>query len=445
MRSIALLICTIFVLFMLRLDRKQSPEVTFAFWIPTIWFLVVSSKPVALWFQSTGATIEEGNPLDRLFLIVILCLGLAMLIKRKFNWSDIIKENIWLLILLSYMLFSCLWTDAPFISFKRWTRELITIVMVFVMISEPQPWKSLESLLRRTIYILIPFSYLLINYFPEYGRLYLHHSGDLMWIGATLHKNSLAMLCVTAIFFLIWTFIRRREESISPVPWYQNYFEVLILILALWLMGGPNHSFNYSATATIAGTIGLVMLIGFYWLKKRGIILSPIILTALIAVIFIYGTITPMIGKLSLIDVSSVAGREKTLTGRTQVWEQLVPVAMKRPLIGYGHGGFWTTDARADFDITGSHNGFLDIILSLGFVGLVLYSIFFLSNIRKAQKVILRNFDWGVFWICSLVIFLLSNITESSVASFMSSDFVVILCITFTSVANSSSASDFTS
>jgi len=186
---------------MLRLDRKQSPEVTFAFWIPTIWFLVVSSKPVALWFQSTGATIEEGNPLDRLFLIVILCLGLAMLIKRKFNWSDIIKENIWLLILLSYMLFSCLWTDAPFISFKRWTRELITIVMVFVMISEPQPWKSLESLLRRTIYILIPFSYLLINYFPEYGRLYLHHSGDLMWIGATLHKNSLAMLCVTAIFF----------------------------------------------------------------------------------------------------------------------------------------------------------------------------------------------------------------------------------------------------
>jgi len=433
--AIALLICTIFVLFMLRLDRKQSTEVTFAFWIPTIWFLIVSSKPVAIWFQSTGATIEEGNPLDRLFLIIMLCLGVTILIKRKFNWSAILKENISLVLLLSYMLVSCLWADTPFISFKRWTRELIAIIMASVIISEPQPWKALESLLRRTTYILIPLSFILINYFPEYGRIYVHHSGDLMWVGASIHKNSLTQLCLAAIFFLVWTFIRRRRGSSSAVPRYQTILEIFILFLAVWIMGGPNHNFNYSATATIAGVIGFMMLMGFYWFKKYGRIPSTSALAALILIVIIYGTLTPMIGKLSLINVSSVAGRDETLTGRAQVWEQVVPTAMKRPLFGHGHEGFWTTDSRKDFDISGAHNGFLDIILSLGFVGLGLYSVFFLSNIRKAQEWMVKNFDWGVFWICSLLMLLLSNITESY-HSFISQAFVIILCLTFASTAS---------
>ncbi len=370
--------------------------------------------------------------MDRLFLIVMLCLGVAMLIKRKFNWAAILKENFWLLLLLSYMLVSCLWTETPFISFKRWTRELITIVMVSVIISEPHPWKSLESLLRRTVYILIPLSIVLINYFPEYGRMYLHHSGDLMWIGAAMHKNTLTQLCVAAIFFLVWTFLRRRQGSISMVPRYQTILEVFIIVLAVWIMGGPNHSFNYSATATIAGVIGLLMLIGFYWLKKKGKIPGPKLLSILVIILITYGTLTPMIGKLSLINVSSAVGRDETLTGRAEVWEKVVPIAMKRPLFGHGHEGFWTTNTREEFDIPGAHNGFLDIILCLGFIGLGLYGIFFISNIRKAQREMMMHFDWGVFWICSLVMLILSNITESFV-SFMSMRFVVILCLTFAS------------
>jgi hypothetical protein len=240
------------------------------FWIPTIWFLVVSSKPVAIWFQSTGATIEEGNPLDRLFLITIFSLGVALLIKRKPNILSIIKENVWLILLLIYMLLSCLWSDAPFISFKRWSRELIAVVMVLVVVCEPHPWTAVECLLRRTAYILIPYSYVLINYFPEYGRLYVHHSGDLMWIGAAMHKNSLTQLCMATIFFLIWSFFRRRQGNISSIPRHQTLLEAFIILLALWIMGGPNHNFNYSATATIGGIAGLCLFIGLHWLKNAG-------------------------------------------------------------------------------------------------------------------------------------------------------------------------------
>ena len=210
MPTIAFIICTICVLYMLRLDRKQSPEVSFAFWIPTIWFLLLSSKPLSIWFQAGGQTIEEGNPRDRIFLTTVLVLGLIILVKRRFSWSNLIKNNVWLILLLGFMLAGCFWSSEPFISFKRWTREVIAIVAVALVASEQYPLKALESLFRRSVYILIPFSYICINYFPEYGRIYVHHSGDLMWLGVAMHKNTLTQLCVFAVFFLIWTFIRRR-------------------------------------------------------------------------------------------------------------------------------------------------------------------------------------------------------------------------------------------
>ena len=327
------------------------------------------------------------------------------------------------------MLLSCLWANAPFISFKRWTRELITIVMIAVIASEPHPLKALESLLRRLVYILIPFSYLLINYFSEYGRAYVHHSGDLMWIGAAMHKNSLVQLCVTANFFLVWTFIKRRQGRNIAVSKYQTYLEVFILLLSFWIMGGPYHSLTYSATATAAFVVGLLMLKGFFFYEKRGIIPGPTLLTAFIIVIIIYGTITPFIGKLSLVDISSVVGREENLTGRADVWKALIPVAMQRPIHGYGYSGFWTTATREAFDIPTAHNGFLEIILSMGFVGLFLYSVFLVSNIRKAQQMMTQNFDWGVYWVCSLIMAVASNITESSFNSLENTRMVIILCL----------------
>ena len=404
---------------------------SFAFWIPTIWFLVLSSKPLSIWFQTGGATIEEGNPIDRAFLTIMLVLGSIILVKRKFSWSSFIKNNVWLILLLGYMLLGCLWSSEPFISFKRWTREVIAVVMVAVVTSEPHPLNALESLFRRSVYILSPVSYICINYFSEYGRKYLHFSGDLMWIGVAMHKNSLTQLCAFTIFFLIWTFVRRRKGKSVAVSKYQTYLEIFILLLSLWMMGGPYHNFTYSATATTALIMGLLMLTVFVQRKKWGSIPGPAILMALIIIVILYGTVTPFVGKLSIIDISSVAGRQENLTGRTDVWAELVPVAMQRSLIGHGYAGFWTTKTREAFDIPTAHNGYLELILTLGFVGLALYSLFLVFNIRRAHQMLLREFDWGVFWICTLAMALVSNITESLFNTFESRMMAVILFLTF--------------
>jgi O-antigen ligase len=325
------------------------------------------------------------------------------------------KENASLMILIIFMLVSILWSNMPYISFKRWTRELVAVLMAFVVLSEPSPRKAVESILRRIIYILIPFSVLLIKYFPIYGVGYGRWSGGLMWVGVTLQKNSLAVLCLIAAFFLIWTLVRRMQGHNPPVWKYQTHAEIFVLFITLWLVGGPGRSLSYSATANTALGVGLLVYLGFHLLKKFGKNLRVGGLMIILVSIIIFGIVAVFTSGHNIGFYVTSVGRDASLTGRTQVWASLLPIAMQRPLTGHGFGGFWTTSAREFFEIPNAHSGYLDELLSLGFVGILLVSIFLLASCRKAHRELSHNFDWGILWICFLIMAVVHNITESSI------------------------------
>ena len=254
--SAALVICIAFVLLLLLIEYKQVPKLSIALWVPTCWMLCVASRPLSAWFAGLGDR-DAGSPLDQYFLITILCLGVLVLVSRGFVWSGAIKDCPWLWLLLGYMLVSAIWSDIPFISLKRWTRELIAIVMAFVVLSDRDPRQAMHSLLRRVIYILIPFSLILIRYFPEYGRAYGKWSGAEMWVGVTVQKNSLGRLCLIAAFFLIWALVRRSHgRDVAPSK-YQTYADMSVLIVTVYLLSGPGG--QYSATS-------LTSLAGVWWL-----------------------------------------------------------------------------------------------------------------------------------------------------------------------------------
>ena len=434
--QVALIACTFFVLWLLCLDHKQSPKVSPAMWIPTIWMLVTVSKPLGLWFE-TGGDMESGSLLDRTFLTIPLCLALIILLRRQFNLSNAIRENVWLMLLIGYMLASIAWSDLPYLSLKRWIREVIAIVMAFLILSEPEQHQAMQSMFRRTIYVLIPLSYILIHYFPEYGRQYDKWTGGVMWCGVATQKNGLGLLCLIAAFFLIWSFIRRRQGRDIPATGYQTYLEAFIFIVTLWLMGGPKHNFSYSVTSNVTFILGLSVLIGLSWMKKHGAVIGPKVLIVIVALIIGCGTVTPFIGKLYLGDIPSAFERTSTLTGRSGIWAKLIPFAMERPTWGYGFGGFWTDAMRKLIDDPHAHNGYLDIILNLGFIGHIFISMFLLSCCRKAQREVTQNFDWGILFICYLVMAVTHNIAESSIVGITGTlpAFVLFLAVSSTAAA----------
>lgn len=439
---VALIICTIFVLWLLRLERKQSPDVSLALWIPTIWLLVIFSKPLAIWFSTSGVDMEAGSPLDRTFLIGIACISLIIIAKRHCSWANLIKDNIWAALLILYMLISISWSEMPFVSLKRWVRELVAIIMVFSVATERDPHQALQCLFRRLIYVLMPFSLILIKFYPHLGVDYAHWSGMQMWTGVALHKNSLSMLCLLSIFYLIWTLIRRWQGSDIPVIWYQKYVEAYLLFLSIWLFMGPYHTVNNSATSTASLAVGLTALIGFLWMQKLGKIISANTLTLIIVSIIVYGTITPFVGGLSLVDVSSTFGRDDTLTGRSDVWRILVPYALNKAFLGHGFGGFWT-DAMRNIAASHAHNGYLDVILDLGFIGLVLFSVFLFKNCRNAQREMTKNFDFGLLWFCILLMSVIQDIAESSMTSLASHNAAILMLFNITIASSSNNKKVF--
>jgi len=118
---------------------------------------------VSQWFGVTGGSNESGSVLDQVLLIGLAAAGMAVLTRRRYDWPGALRRNGWLLALLAYMFVSTLWSDITLIALRRWVREAILVIMALVLISETHPREAMESLLRRSAYILIPFSLLLIK------------------------------------------------------------------------------------------------------------------------------------------------------------------------------------------------------------------------------------------------------------------------------------------
>lgn len=433
---LALSFCTAFVIFLLRLERNQAPGVTRALWIPTIWLLYIASRPIGIWFQAESTNPDAGSSMDRVFLTVLMLFALIILSRRKSHWTEALKENLWLMVLIVFMLVSVIWSSIPGISFKRWIREFQAVLMSFVVLSESSPRQAMESVLRRASYILIPFSLVLIKYFPIYGVEYGRWSGEQMWRGVAQQKNGMALACIISAVFMMWSLFRRWQEKGPPAWKYQTHAEVLILLLTFYLLGGPQHRVFYSATSTYALLAGLICCAWVYLRERSGKRVNSIPLLAMMSFLIFFGVASVFIGGSGIGIFASTAGRDATLTGRTEVWTSLLPVVMGSPIVGQGFGGFWTSKTRDLYKISGAHSGYLDVLLGIGFVGLILVSLFLLSSCRKAHSELSQDFYWGLLWICYLTMCLVHNIGESSVDSFTTQLTAVLLFFAVSSTAN---------
>lgn len=412
--TLALLLCLAFVVSLLKLDYRIFKAQSMASWIPTLWMLYCASKPFPYWFSSRqvvgvenlSAAIIEGSPMDRNFLLVLIAVGLVILVRRKIDWRQVIIDNRWLLLLFLYMLVSISWSDYPFVSLKRWFKASGSIVMALVVLTGPSPREEIESILRRIVYILIPFSALLVKYYPQFGMRFGRYSGAPEWVGVTLGKNTLGALCMVSALFLIWEWAKRRKQTEISSARYVTMANVVVLGLTFWLLRGPGGA--YSATSLVVLIVGLATIFMLRRLKSN-VNLRVMSCVFLLVAGLLYFFINP------LNIVISLTGRNETLTGRDEIWDKLIPVAMENPVIGVGYGGYWTKPlVFGKLTINEAHNGYLDIFIELGAIGLILLAIVIVDFFKKSIDVFKYDREWGSFLFAFLIISLLYNITESA-------------------------------
>ena len=310
------------------------------------------------------------------------------------------------------MLISTAWSRVPGISFRRWGREAIALIIACLLLSEKCPLKSLISVLMKVIYISLPFSLLLVKYYGTYGCQYNKFSGELMWVGIAGQKNGLALICSFSAIFLIWSLSKDLSQWTSLPSKIPVLINLFMLVLSIYLMMGPRRTLKYSSTSFISLLMGLILIMILRILTDKKIKIQAALIIIAITIILI-GTFMPFTGKIPIKGIPELLGRDSTLTGRTQIWNSLVPYAKKKLILGYGFGGFWTTSLIEQIAVS-AHNGYLDTILSLGFAGLLIFLIFLITLLLKCYKLIRGPWDIHILFLSMVFIFLIHNVAETS-------------------------------
>src|SRR6185437_11929701 len=136
---IAAIIYSIGILGLFYLVRDLGSRMSKGLWVPAIWLFLICSRPPSIWLGMQGnlsgvdatQAYEEGSPFDRAVFLVLLLAALAVLILRSEKVKRLLQRNMPILLYFSFCAISILWSGYSFVAFKRWTKALGDVGMVY--------------------------------------------------------------------------------------------------------------------------------------------------------------------------------------------------------------------------------------------------------------------------------------------------------------------------
>lgn len=212
------------------------------------------------------------------------------------------------------------------------------------------------------------FSVLWALFLPHFG---VHQQDDIhqavhagAWRGIYMHKNTLGAIAAT---YAVLAIMAGRAVVPSPIIKFSMVALMIFIILR-----------TTSATALILVLIIPPMILFLIALNaNRKAILLLILIPAFV------------IGLTGINIVMSAMGRDLTFTGRTDIWDVALEAAAAHPILGYGYasisyGGFALAMYRRA-GLLDPHNGYLDLLLSIGSIGLLIFMGFAVAMVSTAR------------------------------------------------------------
>ena len=411
--SIALTFCFMFIIILLLYDTKRENKASSELWVPTIWFLVIASRPVNLILNPAGMAFgasEEGNLINQIVDATLIALSILILFRRKPSIHNVVMDNKYIFIFYLFCGISILWSDYPFVSLKRYIKSIGNILIIFILFTESDPVSSINTVIRRCAYVFVPLSICLIKYFPLYGRAYNQWTGELMITGAADDKNALGRICMVLCLFYSWQLLYEIKNNNIFRDNKEKIIHISILIMTIWMLIKA-----HSATAIFCFTVGFITMIVLkapFFRERAENVIVYIAITALVLYFIDY-----LFNIREFIVVS--LGRNMTFTERDILWKTLWNMDTD-PLIGTGFESFWLGDRfeyvlnKLGYGPIEAHNGYLEIYLNLGIIGGVLFVALIISCYLNIRKKFMENYNFSVISTALFVVFLFYNITESA-------------------------------
>jgi exopolysaccharide production protein ExoQ len=386
---LALLIFSAGIAGLFYLNRDNSVRTSKALWLAVIWLWIVGSRPVSAWLGIGGgsgnslASTLDGSPVDAAFFGLLELAGIGVLLSRRGKTSALLAVSAPIVIYFVYCLISVTWSPIPGPSFKRWTKAIGDLVMVLIVLTDGQPIAALRRLYSRVGFILFPLSILMIRY-TDLGRGYTP-DGAPENTGVTTNKNSLGLIVFIVSLGALWSFRALLADKEGSHRTRRLIAQGTLLTFGIALL-----QMSHSATAGLCFILGagLMLTTGLPAIRRR-----PGRVSAICLVVVLSGGLGLLFGGGSVLSQS--LGRGEGLSGRKEIWAASIAAA-GNPIIGTGFESFWNTNIEKVarglqgywevHNLVSAHNGYLEVYLDLGSVGVCLIVLILFSGYRRTIK-----------------------------------------------------------
>lgn len=417
--QLAFLICGVGIAGLFYLDSHKSVRTSPALWLPVLYLSIVASRPVSMWLgggdtvpsgDALAATLD-GSPVDAAVSATLILGGTLVLLRRR-KAAVILKASVPVVIYFAYCLLGTLWSPIPEPSFKRWIKCVGDLVMVMVIVTDPQPTAALRRIFSGVSFILFPLSIVFIKCtnlgvaYDEFGPYY---------DGVTTNKQGFGLMLFVFMTGVVWN-IRALLVDKMASNWKRRLVaQVTILGFGIVLL-----QMAHSATAVFCFILGsgLMLATGLPIIKRRTRTLH-----ALCFGILVLGVGILVLGGAGI--VTGALGRKSDFSGRTEIWAACIASADNRWL-GTGFESFWNVNNPKVVrillqqgyggisDLNSAHNGYLQVYLDLGLIGLCLLAFILGSGYMSAVKAFRLDRELGSLFLAYIITCTFYNITEAA-------------------------------
>ena len=223
-------------------------------------------------------------------------------------------------------------------------------------------------MLAQAFAIAIVVSIALIVALPGVAGSLLNEPG-----GVWGHKNELGRAMVFSALVSCALLVSRRTQH--------RWWHPVLLFASLALI-----AVSRSAQAVLVAVISLSLIWPLVmFVSRRNRRLNWRVFLAVLTTL----TAGALIADVASESILAAIDRDATLTDRTLIWEVVTDLGGEQPWLGAGYGAFWTSDAAYLFrdrwsDLDHSHNGYVDLWLELGFVGLLAFAALLILAHKRA-------------------------------------------------------------
>ncbi len=249
-----------------------------------------------------------------------------------------------------------------------------------------------------------------------------------IWHGLTSQKNQLGSLASFGVLFWFHAWAARETNLWIAILWGGVSFTCLIL--------------SRSSTSLMATVLVCMFLILFLRTPSVTRRQMPYLIGtfAIVILLYTFAVLKVVPGSdLLLKPITFLTGKDTTFTSRTEIWDIIKAHIQLSPVLGSGYAAYWAGPLPTSpsyvflkqmyFYPFEAHNGYLDVINDLGYVGLIVLLGYIWSYIRQSINLLKINYAQAGLYLAMIFQQLLTNLSESH-WFFISHDFVILTLAT---------------